>query len=93
MRPDILQSEVLKILSATFFTKEREDEENQDQTFLLDDNQMFHLWNLLGEELGIDLSLATENQRKLLFESYCAGKKIVPKDLSSLLWLVYYSDL
>jgi hypothetical protein len=54
---------------------------------------MFQLWNFLGEELGIDLSLATPDQRKLLFEACDHGKKLSPKAFGSLLWLVYYGDL
>ena len=90
MRPEILQNELLKILDHTFASKTPR--QRDDCVLSLNEDQMFKLWNILGEELGIDLSLATEAQRRLLFESCAHGKHIAAKDFSSLLWLVYYSD-
>ncbi len=91
MRPEILQDELLKILEGTFV--EKTPKYKDDYVLSLNEEQMFKLWNILGEELGIDLSLATEDQRKLLFESCSNGKHLAAKDFSSLLWLVYYSDI
>jgi hypothetical protein len=91
MRPEVLQDELLKILESTFVEKPRP--ERDDHVLSLNEDQMFKLWNILGEELGIDLSLATDDQRKLLFATCGNGKLLKAKDFSSLLWLVYYSDL
>ncbi len=91
MRPEILQDELLKILEYSFVDKEGS--YRDDVVLSLTEEQMFKLWNILGEELGIDLSLATEDQRQLLFKSCLNGKHLAAKDFSSLLWLVYYSDI
>lgn len=91
MRPEVLQEELLKILESSFVEKPRP--ERDDHVLSLNEDQMFRLWNILGEELGIDLSLATDDQRKLLFDACHNGKQLKAKDFSSLLWLVYYSDL
>lgn len=89
MRPETLQEELSRILEASFSkTGATESEE-----LCLSEDEMFELWNLLGEELGIDLSIATADQRQLLFESCDNGKKLTPKSFGSLLWLVYYGDL
>lgn len=90
MRPEVLQNELLKILEDSFVDKPGGNKD--DVVLCLSEDQMFKLWNMLGEELGIDLSLATEDQRKLLFDSCENGKHIAARDFSSLLWLVYYSD-
>ena len=91
MRPEILQDELLKILEGAFVGKTPKYKD--DYVLSLNEDQMFKLWNILGEELGIDLSLATEDQRQLLFNSCSNGKHLAAKDFSSLLWLVYYSDM
>jgi len=91
MRPEILQNELLKILETSFV--EKDSVMKDDVVLSLDEHQMFKLWNVLGEELGIDLSLATDAQRKLLFNSCENGRHIAAKDFSSLLWLVYYGDV
>ncbi|KAB8037844.1 hypothetical protein GCL60_11760 [Silvanigrella paludirubra] len=90
MRPEVLQNELLKILENSFV--DRHSDPKDDVVLSLNEDQMFKLWNILGEELGIDLSLATEDQRKLLFDACDNGKHIAARDFSSLLWLVYYSD-
>ena len=64
----------------------------ENSVIALTEEQMFLLWNMLGEELGIDLALASAEQRRLLFEACEGGKKLAPGDFSSLLWLVYYGD-
>ena len=64
MRPETLQDELTKILEASF----PRTSENPTEELCLSEEEMFQLWNFLGEELGIDLSLATPDQRKLLFE-------------------------
>lgn len=92
MRPEILQYELYKILENSFSAKSII-LERDDYVLSLSDEQMFKLWNILGEELGIDLALATDDQRKLLFECCKNGRQWAAKDFSSLLWLVYYSDL
>lgn len=91
MRPEILQDELLKILQCAFV--EKTSRYKDDVVLSLSEEQMFKLWNILGEELGIDLSLATEDQRRLLFDSCSNGKHLAAKDFGSLLWLVYYSDV
>jgi hypothetical protein len=90
MRPEVLQNELLKILENSFVDKANK--ARDDVVLSLNEDQMFKLWNILGEELGIDLALATADQRKLLFDSCDNGKHIAARDFSSLLWLVYYSD-
>ena len=89
MRPETLQEELSRILDASFSKHGA----NESEELCLSDDEMFELWNLLGEELGIDLSIATADQRQLLFESCQHGKKLSPKAFGSLLWLVYYGDL
>lgn len=91
MRPEVLQDELLKILESSF--AEKKSSARDDYVLSLSENQMFKLWNILGEELGIDLALATADQRKLLFDACKNGKHLAPRDFGSLLWLVYYSDL
>ncbi len=93
MRPEILQDELLKILEAAFLEKAPKSNYKDDYHLSLSEDQMFKLWNILGEELGIDLALASEDQRKLLFDSCANGKHLAAKDFGSLLWLVYYSDI
>ena len=89
MRPETLQDELLRILESSF----PRSEENETEELCLSETEMFQLWNFLGEELGIDLSLATYDQRKLLFDACEHGKKLSPKAFGSLLWLVYYADV
>jgi|GEM_PF-644714 len=90
MRPDVLQSELVKILESSFVPK---GVENVGASVLrLSDEEMFQLWNMLGEELGIDLALATPEQRRMLVESCENGRRLSPSDFGSLLWLVYYGD-
>ena len=89
MRPETLQEELSKILEASF----PRSLESPTEELCLSETEMFQLWNFLGEELGIDLSLATADQRKLLFDACENGKKLSPKAFGSLLWLVYYGDL
>ena len=88
MRPEVLQNEVLKILKSSFLMDP--DLTEQDVAVSLDEKQIFELWNILGEELGIDLSMVSTHYRNLLLE-YCNNQKsIMAKDFSSLLWLMYY---
>lgn len=90
MRPEMLQDELGKILESTCLARPMG---SQDEGVLsLTEEQVFQLWNVLGEELGIDLALATDDQRRLLFDSCQHGKTFATKDFGSLLWLVYYSD-
>jgi hypothetical protein len=89
MRPETLQDELSKILDSSFSRSGATESEE----LCLSEDEMFELWNLLGEELGIDLSIATADQRKLLFDACENGKKLSPKAFGSLLWLVYYGDL
>jgi hypothetical protein len=88
MQPETLQGEFVKLLEMATCQGPIEAE----QAVALSDEQMFQLWNLLGEELGIDLALATEQERSLLFEACQHGKRLEPKHFGSLLWLVYYGD-
>jgi len=89
MRPETLQDELSRILEASF----PKPSESPTEELCLSETEMFQLWNFLGEELGIDLSLATPDQRKLLFDACEQGRKLSPKAFGSLLWLVYYGDL
>lgn len=89
MRPETLQDELTKILESSF----PRSSENPTEELCLSEDEMFQLWNFLGEELGIDLSLATPDQRKLLFDACDNGRKLSPRAFGSLLWLVYYGDL
>ena len=93
MRPEILQEELLKILSSTRLGKVVKKKVKDDFILSLTEDQMFQFWNLLGEELGIDLSLTSGSQRQMLFDACQNGKHVATKGFSSLLWLVYYSDL
>jgi hypothetical protein len=90
MRQDILQDHLLEILENSFACKQCPDVVNE--ALALTDEDMFRLWNLLGEELGIDLSLVTPEQRKALFDSCQGGKRLVPSDFGTLLWLIYYAE-
>jgi hypothetical protein len=89
MRPETLQEELKRILEGSFSIKGVSESEE----LCLSDDEMFELWNLLGEELGIDLSFATADQRQMLFAACENGRKLSPKSFGSLLWLVYYGDL
>jgi len=93
MRPEMLQEELHKILDSTIFGKVSKKKVKDDFILTLNEEQMFKLWNILGEELGIDLALATSTQRKMLLDACKNGKHVATKGFSSLLWLVYYSDL
>jgi hypothetical protein len=92
MRPEVLQNEFVKILESTFEPARPAGNEGQTPIFALSEDEMFQLWNMLGEELGIDLALASPEQRRMLFDACEGGKRIAPRDFSSLLWLVYYGD-
>jgi hypothetical protein len=92
MRPEVLQNEIFKILE-TSFVSEPHSELRSDIVLSLDEKQMFKLWNILGEELGIDLSLATQEERKVLFDSCQNSRRLKARDFGSLLWLVYYGDM
>lgn len=91
MRPEVLQNEFVKILESSALVPRGVDNV-ADSVLRLSDEQMFQLWNMLGEELGIDLSLASAEQRRMLFDSCDGGKRLAPRDFGSLLWLVYYGD-
>ncbi len=93
MKPEILQSELILILENSFAAKKNLTCVNNDYVLNLSEEDMFLLWNILGEELGIDLSLATETERKTLFHACTKNKDMTVQSLSSLLWLVYYSDI
>jgi hypothetical protein len=88
MRPEVFQQEFNKILLSSFLGQKEE----PPKELKLSDSEMFRLWNLLGEELGIDLSLVSEESRNRLFEECQNGKKLSPTSFSSLLWMEYYGD-
>lgn len=90
MRQEVLQDQLTEILENSFH--ERELDERVNEVLSLSESDMFKLWNLLGEELGIDLSLASTEQRRILFESCKNGKRLAPKEFGSLLWLMYYAE-
>ena len=87
MSPEVLQSEFRDILEKSVLTRPLEGDAVQ-----LDESQMFQLWNLLGEELGIDLSIPSREMREMLFAACKSGRHFSSRDFGSLLWLVYYSD-
>ena len=91
MEPDVFQHEFLTIVEGSAWIKKlyRPD----DVLLRLSEEQFFNLWNVLGEELGIDLSLLTTAQRALLL-NYCKKNSFFSaKEFTALLWLIYYSDL
>lgn len=90
MRSEQLQSHFLEILAGIVSQNRLELVDETEVS--LSDEDMFKLWNQLGEELGIDLSIATSDQRKLLFDACDGGRRISPKHFGSLLWLVYYAE-
>jgi hypothetical protein len=92
MRPETLQQQLNEILSQSFHAT-CHDYAQETEALALSDQEMFRLWNLLGEELGIDLSLVTTEQRQRLFEECSNGQKLSPKEFGSLLWLMYYSEV
>jgi hypothetical protein len=90
MRPETLHQQLEEILAHSFLSTQAINE--QSEGLVLSDEDMFRLWNLLGEELGIDLSLVSPEQRQMLFNECKNGKGIFPKEFGSLLWLMYYSE-
>ena len=94
MSPETLRDQFRQIILDEFIKNDsRKQVHNsvEEVTLSLSEEQMFRLWNMLGEELGIDLSLATPEQRSMLFEACKNGKHLNPKSFGALLWLVYYS--
>lgn len=93
MRPDVLQTEFEKILRSSFYKTKRHSDNLEDMFLSFSEVEMLRLWDILGEELGIDLSLASSSHRRLLFESCYRGEGFNAKDFISLLWLVYFADV
>ncbi len=93
MRPEALHEDLRIIFDSSILGKVIKKKINDDFVLTLTEEQMFKLWNVLGEGLGIDLSLTTSTQRQMLFDACKNGKHVATKGFSSLLWLVYYSDL
>lgn len=91
MQPETLQKQLEAILVNSFPVKS--DSSECGEALCLSETEMFKLWNLLGEELGIDLSLVSTEDRERLFKECQNGQKIFPKEFGSLLWLMYYSGL
>ena len=82
MKHELLQHEFVKILNNFLPSQE-------DSIVSLSETDCFRMWNILGEELGIDLSIASTEERRLLFgacQNFCV------RDFSALLWLVYYGQ-
>ena len=90
MRQDTLECQLLEIIETSFAKVPLK--KGADGALCLSENDMFRLWNILGEELGIDLSLATTEQRRILFEACHNGQRLVPREFGSLLWLMYYAE-
>lgn len=90
MSPDELQTQFHEILKNSFASNCEQNDTGE--IFSLSETDLFRLWNLLGEELGIDLSLASTEQRKHLFEACQNGRHLSPRAFGSLLWLIYYSE-
>lgn len=92
MRPEQMHSQFMELLEG-FLAKTSLQEDSEDEHDIsLSETQMFELWNVLGEELGIDLSLASSEQRRILFEACQNGRRLSPKQFGSLLWLMYYAE-
>jgi hypothetical protein len=91
MEPEIFRNEFLNIIEGTSALKKlyRPD----DILVRMNEEQLFHLWNTLGEELGIDLSILSSSKRSMLL-NYCQKNMFFStKEFTALIWLVYYSDL
>jgi hypothetical protein len=91
MRPETLNQQLKEILVHSFLSNRPNDDDGE--ALSLSETEMFRLWNLLGEELGIDLSLVSPEQRQILFDECKNGKRVLPKEFGSLLWLMYYSEI
>ncbi len=91
MRPETLHQQLEEILAHSFLSAGMTAKDSE--ALVLSETEMFRLWNLLGEELGIDLALVSSEQRQILFDECKNGKWISPKEFGSLLWLMYYSEL
>lgn len=91
MSPEQLQSQFRDILVSSFSYR-RTEQGDGDEVFTLSDSDMFRLWNLLGEELGIDLSIASHDQRVTLLEACQNGRQLAPRTFGPLLWLMYYAE-
>lgn len=91
MRPETLNQQLEDILTHSFLSTEMNEADGH--ALSLSETEMFRLWNLLGEELGIDLSLVSQEERQMLFDECKNGKRVSPKEFGSLLWLMYYSEL
>jgi len=87
MFPDTLYRELEELLERYFLAYCE-----KNGVLILSEEETFHLWNLLGEELGIDLSLLTNLQRAQLLDKFKSGSPVYPKEMGSLLWLLFYSD-
>lgn len=92
MRPEQMQSQFMEILEGLLAKSSLYQMAESEFELSLSEQQMFNLWNALGEELGIDLALATPEQRRILFEACQNGRRISPKEFGSLLWLMYYAE-
>jgi hypothetical protein len=91
MRPETLNQQLEEILTHSFVSTKTP--ETDGEALSLSETEMFRLWNLLGEELGIDLALVSQEERQLLFNECKNGRRVLPKEFGSLLWLMYYSEL
>lgn len=92
MRPEQMQSQFMELLEGLLAKNALLTSSEEENELSLSETQMFNLWNMLGEELGIDLSLASEDQRRILFDSCQHGRRFSPKEFGSLLWLMYYAE-
>jgi hypothetical protein len=89
MRPEVLNSEIKEILSRIVKYKPAD----PNAGISLTEEQRFRLWNELGEELGIDLSLIPTPFRTHLLDIGSEGLTLQLSSFSGLLWLVFYYDL
>ena len=95
MTPQILHEQLRTIIEADFAKGNTSHYDaahfERDEALSLSSEEMFRFWNVLGEELGIDLSLASGEQREMLLRACSGDSGLKPKSFGALLWLVYYS--
>ena len=91
MEANTFREGVIECLSNIPFVKKRY--KSNDLLLNLSEKDAFNLWNVLGEEFGIDLSLVTHDQRKLLLKECQKNRFFSADQFISLVWLIFYSEI
>jgi len=91
MEPSAFQNECFTLIESSRWIQKLYKTDDVILTF--SEPQLFTFFNLLGEELGIDLSLLTAKQRALLLEHCQTDAPFSAKEFTALLWLIFYSDM